>query len=555
MSQIFISYSHNDKEFADELIEKIQENPEFLCWIDNDPEKLPFGTDWREKIDRAIYNAFALVVIITAKAMKSNYVVYEFGFAMGADVEVIPVILERTKMQSRLAALQGIDFTAPEKDWNKLARALERAKDIHALKSLHGGTWSSNDTLDHIRNAVSQLKDKNPDVRKVSIRSLRSIGNPIANKFLLEALNDSVREVRIEAAIAISDLNAVSGLIEALYEDNENVNNQAIAALSAIGVASIGSLLPLLYQDNKRIRKNAINILGRIRSPGTVHELIIILQDNDDEVRKQAALALGQIGTPAVSSLLGTLKDKNKQARADATFALGMIKGGGERVVLGLCEALTDKQEDVEVRYSAARSLGQIGLPEAIPKLLSVLSDNTIESNIRYRTVVAIGLVGISSATLGILQELTGIAEDSNVRHQNAIKVLEWISNALEELRKVLCGDADSDVRRYAAEALGLLISSEVAQQLPSLRDIVTDDAHRKANKALEEIDKAVQDLLSILPTNIGSTLRKEAVRALGRMRNENVKEGLMQAFRDENDPAVKAAIAEELYKMENEGI
>ena len=58
MSHIFISYSRKDKIFADDL-ELELEARDIDAWTDNDIEP---GDRWREGIDNAIKNAFAVLV-------------------------------------------------------------------------------------------------------------------------------------------------------------------------------------------------------------------------------------------------------------------------------------------------------------------------------------------------------------------------------------------------------------------------------------------------------------------------------------------------------------
>ena len=80
MKQVFISYQHDDGDFADVLIQKVKEAG-FPTWIDND--QLQAGTDWREGIDHAIKASCALIVIMSPAAKASEYVTYEWAFAWG----------------------------------------------------------------------------------------------------------------------------------------------------------------------------------------------------------------------------------------------------------------------------------------------------------------------------------------------------------------------------------------------------------------------------------------------------------------------------------------
>ncbi len=81
MSHIFISYNHEDSDFADALIGKIEKEG-LTTWVDND--RINAGEDWRLTIDQAIKDSFALIVIMSPTAKASEYVTYEWAFAWGA---------------------------------------------------------------------------------------------------------------------------------------------------------------------------------------------------------------------------------------------------------------------------------------------------------------------------------------------------------------------------------------------------------------------------------------------------------------------------------------
>ncbi|HEY5005730.1 MAG TPA: toll/interleukin-1 receptor domain-containing protein [Ktedonobacteraceae bacterium] len=79
---LFISYKHEDSDFAEVLIRRF-EKAGFKIWVDHD--QLHIGEDWRNEIDQAIKNSFALIVIMTPEAKASEYVTYEWAFAWGLE--------------------------------------------------------------------------------------------------------------------------------------------------------------------------------------------------------------------------------------------------------------------------------------------------------------------------------------------------------------------------------------------------------------------------------------------------------------------------------------
>jgi len=101
-----------------------------------------------------------------------------------------------------------------------------------------------------------------------------------------------------------------------------------------------------------------------------MNKLIAALKDWDSEVRRNAAISLGQIGdTRAVEPLIAALKDGDWGVRRNAATSLGQI--GDTRAVEPLIAALKDR--NLYVRLHAATSLGQIGDTKALPALNEML--------------------------------------------------------------------------------------------------------------------------------------------------------------------------------------
>ena len=48
---------------------------------------------------------------MSPEARKSEYVTYEWAFAWGNDIEILPIMLKQTALHPRLESLQYMDFT------------------------------------------------------------------------------------------------------------------------------------------------------------------------------------------------------------------------------------------------------------------------------------------------------------------------------------------------------------------------------------------------------------------------------------------------------------
>src|SRR5262249_27806681 len=88
---VFISYVHEEAEFANRLIADLNAAGH-ACWIDT--SSIKGGDEWVRTIAEGIINSYALVVIVTLKAMRSKWVQKEILWAQQKKKPVIPLILE-----------------------------------------------------------------------------------------------------------------------------------------------------------------------------------------------------------------------------------------------------------------------------------------------------------------------------------------------------------------------------------------------------------------------------------------------------------------------------
>lgn len=128
MSHVFVSYSRLDAEFVEALRDRLMDGG-FEVWTDSVVRP---GNDWRQEIDDAIRSAFVMLVVVTPASKSSEYVTYEWAFALGLGVRVVPLIVEPTELHSRLQFLQHIDMTHWQDEaapWDRLLEGLAQIKD------------------------------------------------------------------------------------------------------------------------------------------------------------------------------------------------------------------------------------------------------------------------------------------------------------------------------------------------------------------------------------------------------------------------------------------
>ena len=101
MTTVFISYDREDSDFA-ELVQAKLNRAGHTTFMDL--EILDVGDDWRDKIDLALRASQVAIVIMTPEAAASHYVAYEWAFALGAGLKVIPLERHRVAPSAGSAA-------------------------------------------------------------------------------------------------------------------------------------------------------------------------------------------------------------------------------------------------------------------------------------------------------------------------------------------------------------------------------------------------------------------------------------------------------------------
>jgi HEAT repeat protein len=175
---------------------------------------------------------------------------------------------------------------------------------------------------DASRIAAAGLIDAAPIVRVAATHAILSLPQAEAATLLIPLLQDKLEFVRRETAYALGETrsrSAAAPLESVLLKDKEtSVRGAAAVALGEIGEeSSVQSLSQILAGQtekkkkakagsNEFIMRAAARSLGQIKSRSGVAVLIATLTNdaNGNDVRREAATALGLIGDPSAASAL-----------------------------------------------------------------------------------------------------------------------------------------------------------------------------------------------------------------------------------------------------------
>src|SRR5690606_34805510 len=126
MKQIFISYAPRDREYAHELRDELAKIG-YSVWVNRDARTA--NQAWQYGVTDGIKSSDALVVILSPAAADNLYITYEWAFALGAGVKVLPIIFRGVNAHPHLMVQEQFDFGAyPERKqfWQQFLRELQR---------------------------------------------------------------------------------------------------------------------------------------------------------------------------------------------------------------------------------------------------------------------------------------------------------------------------------------------------------------------------------------------------------------------------------------------
>jgi HEAT repeat protein len=327
-----------------------------------------------------------------------------------------------------------------------------------------------------------------------------------------------------------------------------------------------------ILNDSKdpRQRRNAAFALGKLGSDAAsaMPSLMKRLKTDDNaDVREAAAFALGEIGKvslkaldnpgPVIEVLAGALKDNEPLVRRSAAYALGNFEGLAKPALTAL-ESAFEKDNSGAVKQNIAWALGKIG-PEAITTLKRALRDP--DPLVQRDAANSVGSLKDEKIIRKALNELVDCCKvkDSGVRYA-ALSVL--IDNLYEEDKAAApsiaeaLDDPDLEVRQNTALALSNFGGREAARIMPILMDMLKQKANKKQRRQAAiaiynigpDAQVAVQPLIQAL-SDEDKNLHTDAAYALGGIgrRAEAAVPALVQLLadsREKNEARVEAAKA-----------
>lgn len=265
------------------------------------------------------------------------------------------------------------------------------------------------------------------------------------------------------------------------------------------GIDVLDDIFTATKDPEPTVRMKAIQHLGyfaRANDELTEH-LIILLSDDHPNIRKQAAISLGNSeSSAAFPALLLVLDDSNAMVRRAAITGLSMylshhrLPDYQNQVLEKMTDVLVNRcrrYEDGLLKIEICKTLQQIDTPDSQELLLQLLED--VDFDVRKASILALGVFVSSKETL--IPILLPFLDDEHwsVREAAATALGALQATEAEEQLLYMLDDPDLAVRRAVFVALGRLCS---LQAIPML---ITHLAH-------EELDYAAYQALSLIATH-----------------------------------------------------
>lgn len=207
---------------------------------------------------------------------------------------------------------------------------------------------------------LDALHHSDARARRQAAAALGVLAERRAIEPLIELLaRDISPDVRANAARTLGrldDVRAIEPLRTAANHDvSASVRGTAIRVLEKMKDAhALEVYLAALRDPDWGVRYWAVRALGTLGDARAVEPLMELLMTANETLAPVLALALGQIGAPALRPLLAALRHENRTVRAWAATALGSFSD--VRVVEPLRHALLHDDEEL-VRARAKQSL------------------------------------------------------------------------------------------------------------------------------------------------------------------------------------------------------
>ena len=173
--EVFISYSHEDSDRIAPVIALVRAMKNDSVFQDS--RNIKPGERWKPQLLEALRRAKTVIVFWCEHSAKSEYVKEEYEVALEEEKDILPLLMDDTKLPDSLAEFQWIDlrgqrFHAP---WvSVVSRPFERGNRHFYPRDEHGEyvDWESEWASEDYRKSVEAHTELSKDAAERIVREL-----------------------------------------------------------------------------------------------------------------------------------------------------------------------------------------------------------------------------------------------------------------------------------------------------------------------------------------------------------------------------------------------
>ncbi|MGA1791047.1 MAG: HEAT repeat domain-containing protein, partial [bacterium] len=359
------------------------------------------------------------------------------------------------------------------------------------------------------------LSSSNQVRKLLSIQILGRLKTPLAYEPMKRLLSDRNEEIRSQAYMALSALQADQlldmVLTKGIKQKSSSVRKAVARCIKVGSGENLKDALHMLLKDpDSDVRIAAIETLGRMGYVSCLRQIIDDFSSCNKQTRLAVVQAMGNSGEKENTRFLTRLlKETDSDLRRVAVESLGNIKNKGS--IPDLIAALDDT--DWSVRCAAIQSLAKKGNQKCMLRIQEKLEDS--EDIVKKEAILALGLLGCKDSVNAILPYIY----NENIQME-ILTTLERLGIPDLDLFYTHFNRSNTRLKCRLIDLLGRIRDQRTVDLLIQLLDENFCTIRCLAARALGELGdpKATAPLLRIQKKDPSEEVREEASRAVKKL-------------------------------------
>ncbi|RMH70057.1 MAG: hypothetical protein D6675_10520 [Gemmatimonadetes bacterium] len=370
---------------------------------------------------------------------------------------------------------------------------------------------------------------------------------------LLQDRNVDLTSVNTDEVAKISGAE-LKRLVQTLDEEDEEMCIFAVEVLGQVGDRKIAdTLLNVMEKKSYRIEEKILEVLGNFGFNELSPQLLPYLKSPSEKVRAAAAVAIGKLGGPVETYLLGLLEDPDPVVRSRVISILlqSKIKSVRDHAFQVLQQMYSST--DPTVRALAVNAIGETENAEHIPLLQHFLKD--VSAEVRYEAVSALEKLCQNQDPTLTNDFVMMLKDSSRDVRRVAVSALKKIQNPKTIPHLIHALNDSPKIRNNAIDALAAMGEVSVAPLVDVLKDVnVPVRTKEFVIMALNKIGSKENEefLLLFAQTELRQAYQNVMyISALQRVPEKRAVVLLIKALRDRNEE-IKTLVMRILESMGN---